>query len=333
MLGLLVAGACSSSWGAMPSGSQILQNLRTSDAAYAANGFTVGGTRLLAVSPFGPGVSGLKEKWRLTVENDTAALSRKIVGGPILAYVPPGTTRFVDHDERGNARITVTTEYRYFQGPQKAGEVISFTTYIVAPNGDLMDTVVGPPVVRLADPEQPDRAVGYRIQQELRRLGRGLSEYIREIDSVKRLPGGRLAVSAIGVMGGDDVPGRWDFVVEADAAWMLREARFSHESLPEKVSYELSTSGVVWEGGLAMPASSEENPVGPVIEGDGRGGGDQLVIDTVRNGVDIDLLRTNRMALLPPFPDGTTVYETWDQGAASVVQEETDKALLRMKEP
>ena len=89
-------------------------------------------------------------------------------------------------------------------------------------------------------------------------LGRFYSKSIDEITEVQESDSGRITVSALGTKG-RSFAGRWELVIEPDAGWMVREARFYKDDIPHRAGYEMKNSGTSWSGAHCIPKQAKLN--------------------------------------------------------------------------
>jgi len=96
-------------------------------------------------------------------------------------------------------------------------------------------------------------------------LGRFFSEHIDKVTHVEESEGGRLHVSALGNRHKGH-NGKWELVIEPDAAWIVREARFYGETKPHLLKVDMSNEGTVRSGSFCIPQKARVNFFGRATE-------------------------------------------------------------------
>ena len=141
-------------------------------------------------------------------------------------------------------------------------------------------------------------------------LGRFFSKNIDEVTLVKPSTNGRLTVSALGSKG-KGWTGRWELEIEPAAAWMVREARFYHETRPDVINCEMKNSGTTWNGPYCIPQYAQFN-YGSSIKG-GRARAEEalseLTFDSAIEQFDEKLYEGARQAVIDKRPPKLTITD------------------------
>lgn len=299
---LLAIAACGYRCAAAPDKQYILETLRQFDAVYTENGFTVAGTMTeLSSEEHRPGQPDVTRNWRMTIKGGRAATIYQVVG-PIegIHFVEPGSSPRADYDLSGHMLVGVMTKREVYCDSVCSGMYTEHTVHVVDRDNCILDKGISRNVIKSG---AGLTGAGRYIKEILWSVGRGFSQFIDEITEVEELADGKVRVVAEGRQS-DVYPGRWELVIDTEAAWMVRHAKFYHETHPDKIDFESTNSGLTWNGPLAMPAKAASNYGGPLNQ----------KIETLKvafveisSKLDEKLLEQTSSSIRPPFVDKTTI--------------------------
>jgi hypothetical protein len=287
---------------AAPDKEQILRMLQQFDAVYTENGFTVEGTTTEKASKEDqPGQPDVTRNWKMTIQGKRAAATYEVVG-PIegIYFVEPGSSPMADHDPDGNTIVGVLTKREVYCDSQRSNMYTEHTVHRIGPDNSVLEKAIA----RDATVSGPGlTGVGRYIKEGLWSVGRGFSQFIDEITGVEELANGKIRVVAKGRQS-DVYYGRWELVIDTEAAWMVRHAKFFHKDYPDVIDCESVNSGLIWNGSLAMPTKTAINYGGPIDQES-----DTLKVEFagISSGPDEKLIERLQSGTKPPFDDDTTV--------------------------
>ena len=316
--------AAFASGAAAQSPSEVLEKLKASDSIFQAGG-SVSGTQIRVDldSQFGGRPSGILKdrlKWKLAFEPGRAGYVIELVDHDKPEYEPPPPPAASDDTRRntqmgpiwggprsytseGLMRYHIRSKEWWSWGDDISGHQLIDTMRTISPENEM--AVIG---TMYNSSLWSPRSIDYNMPKHtvLWSLGRFYSTLIHEISSVEKLPDGRLLVSATGVKYGTE-PGRWDLVIEPDAAWIVREARFYRDVKPDKIRFEMVNSGTTWSGAYCIPEEAVCNYSGP-IEG-GTFPAVELTFDPVVVEFDEELFAAANHAITTDRPPNLTISD------------------------
>jgi len=315
----LMLGAALVLWGswvalAQLAKDEVFENLKQADAAFM-RGFTVTATRVLP--PWDSGAPEVTMKWQMTLEGPRCAVIEKAISHGSPSHVRSVRGAFGRKRSEDDNWVVNFPRLRYsYYGPDLSAIYDGNTVSTVGPAGNIVreDTC---DLALFFDPgsDVPTFARDYG----LRSMGRGFSRFIERVTDVKELAGGKFDLCAEGRLN-DSYPGRWELVIEPEAGWMVREARFLNRH--GRFVKEMTNEGLIRAGPLAIPKTSEMDwPT--TISLDSKIG---VNFETVRAGFDEELFQRAREAVVGPHPPGTMISdrrggqfrEAWVTGSGAV---------------
>jgi hypothetical protein len=261
----------------------VLQNLAQYDSIYRA-GFALSATerRLDYLFEDGPVYPAVK-RWRLTHEGDRVGFVIDLTDYEEPSYLPP------DQRPEGIGLGVRIQKWGYW-GDEACGNHYVEATFEVTPDGQVTRrgtmhdvSLFGPrDITPMADKASFQWA-----------MGRFFSEHIDKVTHVEESEGGRLHVSALGNRHKGH-NGKWELVIEPDAAWIVREARFYGETKPDKLKAHMSNEGTVWSGSFCIPQKAVVNVFGRAAEHSGH----SFTFDPVVDEFDEELYKQCEQAVL-----------------------------------
>lgn len=250
-----------------PTPEEVLQQLQSFDSIYES-GFTVAG-RTSGQDEIKAGKLWLAttRKWRLTFGGDRVGYVMHLVDHAPPSYLPPRRPTVLPPGQKlpdDTFRFPLRTTQWGYWGHDLSGNHYQDEVVHVSPDGGVKkdglmhnSSVFGP-----ADdgPLAPRR-------EALWSLGRFFSGQVTRVTEVEEREGGLLQISADGIKS-QGQNGKWQFVVEPAAAWMIRSAEFYWDLDSTKVNVAMRNEGTVWNGPFCIPSSAEINHWGSLDSND-----------------------------------------------------------------
>ncbi len=214
----------------------LFEKLKALDAVYAS-GLSVTGTNIKAARPMEEGIPEFKMRWRLTLAGKRKALVLEASEIPVLP---------VRSD--GNERTAFWIKNTIFFGTDLSGS--SRVSGVFKPNAGKQPILTNRDrIITLFPPDSP--ALNRYFRQIMRTLGRGFTDWAVAVSEAHEGDDGLIAATIESHEWGQ---GRWDVIVDQEAAYMVREAKFFRSGETEPL-FVVSNSGSVQtdEGGF-VPA-------------------------------------------------------------------------------
>jgi len=278
-------------------GDELLKNLRDFDSAFTA-ALTLEGTEIFPRSPYLPGVPPVPMKWKLTMHGERCAVTFEAAGLPKPEYVKE-KRRWVRHDSHGNTRVSIVTGRTVCFCPKFTSDVVTETLFRVSP-ANQAEVVRTSRTVNLYAPDAATLIVAR--DKALWTTGRGFSRYLRGIQSIEQRPDGLLGVKAVGFHGPEKTHGTWELVVDPNAAYLVREARYQHDQR-DSPSHVIENTGLRWIGSCCLPERGSWTR--PHLKGNKN----MVQCQSARLEEDRELLTQAEKLVQGPHPAGTTIID------------------------
>lgn len=135
-------------------------------------------------------------------------------------------------------------------------------------------------------------------------LGRFYSKKIDQILEVKKVDDEKLFVVAKGKKS-EQFLGRWELLIDPNAAWMVQGAKFFWVRRPDRVMFEMKNSGVVWSGSHCIPSKTSVNYSGALGEEDTV----EIVLDPKVEGFNDELYESAKRAVALNKTPALTLFD------------------------
>jgi hypothetical protein len=289
-----------------PDGAAVLAKLRAYDSIYES-GFTVSGTRKSqAHLILGELLTEVDYDFRLTLEGSKCGYLIERTAYQKPQFQEPVRTNGPRKDSDGAIFLSVLSKQWGYWGDDVSGQQSTRTAIRLSPD-DQVEEVGTIYDVRLFGPR--DAGPNVPKYATLWSLGRFYSKNIDTVTSVQQEEGSRLKVSAEGRKGGGQ-RGRWELVIDPDAAWMVREAKFYSADNPDRVSCQMTNTGTVWCGMYCVPEKAAFNYGGEVTdECRAKGEVEDLTFAPVVDGFDDSFYQTAKRAVTEDRPPNLTIQD------------------------